>query len=247
LRSTIDDVARALKRASSVTVLTGSGVSAESGIPTFRDAQTGLWARYDPQELATPEAFRRDPALVWEWYAWRRDLIAGAMPNAGHEALTRMQGSLPSLALVTQNVDGLHQKAGGRDVIELHGNITRSRCSVEGTIVEPPSDDAGIPPRCAVCGAYLRPDVVWFGEALPLAAMEAASEAARGCDVFLSVGTSALVYPVAALPFEALDNGATVVEVNPEPTPLTSSAAFVLTAPAGAALSALERALRARE
>jgi NAD-dependent deacetylase len=247
LRSTIDDVARALKRASFVTVLTGSGVSAESGVPTFRDAQTGLWARYDPQELATPEAFRRDPGLVWEWYVWRRDLIVGATPNAGHEALARMQGSLPSLTLVTQNVDGLHQRAGSRDVIELHGNVTRSKCSVEGTIVEPPSEIAEMPPRCAACGAYLRPDVVWFGEALPLAALEAASEAARGCEVFLSVGTSTLVYPAAALPFEALENGATVVEINPESTPLTSSAAFVLSGPAGAALAALEKALRARK
>lgn len=157
-----------------------------------------------------------------------------------------MQDLLLSLVLLTQNVDGLHERAGSRGVVELHGNITRSRCSTEGTAVRPPESTDEVPPRCPACDAYLRPDVVWFGEALPTAALAPASEAARTCDVFLSVGTSGLVYPAAALPFEALGAGATVVEVNPEPTPLTASAHHVLAMPAGEALPALARELRAR-
>jgi NAD-dependent deacetylase len=230
-----------LRSARKVAVLTGSGISAESGVPTFRDAQTGLWARYDPMELATPEAFERDPRLVWEWYAWRRELVGKAVPNPGHEALAELEGRVPDFVLLTQNVDGLHRRAGNHNVTELHGNIMYSKCSVEGVFVEPPEDDPGIPPSCPGCGAFLRPDVVWFGEALPTGAIEEAFDAARDCDVFFSIGTSGLVQPAASLAFEALRHGAVVVEVNPDATPLTRNADYVLRGGAGEVLPALVR------
>ena len=228
----------ALRDAERVVALTGSGVSAESGVPTFRQAQTGLWANFDPQQLATPEAFARDPELVWNWYAWRRELVNRARPNPAHGALVEMERRLPSFTLVTQNVDGLHGRAGSENVLELHGNILRTRCSFEGEAVEPEETDAA-PPPCPNCGAPLRPDVVWFGEALPREALEAASDAARDCDLFLSVGTSSLVYPAAALPYEALQSGAMLVEINPDETPLTPHAAYSLRGPAGSMLPGL--------
>ena len=231
-----------LRDAERVTVLTGSGVSAESGVPTFREAQTGLWERFDPQELATPEAFERDPGLVWDWYAWRRKLAAQSAPNPGHVALAEMQDLDDGFTLVTQNVDGLHQRAGSRDVIELHGNIGRTRCSVEGGEVEE-YDESGSPPVCPSCGAPLRPAVVWFGEMLPPVALDAASEAVRGADLFFSVGTSSLVYPAAALSYEALENGATLVEINPGETPLTPHADYALRGRAGDVLPRLIREL----
>ena len=235
------ELVEAVRGARRVVALTGSGISAESGVPTFRDAQTGLWAKYDPQQLATPEAFARDPELVWRWYAWRRDLVEAAAPNAGHEALATLERSVPTFSLVTQNVDGLHREAGSEKVLELHGNIRRSRCSAENVTVE--ADEADhVPPLCPNCGAPLRPDVVWFGEALPAAESWAASEAARTSDLFLSVGTSGLVYPAAALPYEALENGATVVEVNPEPTPLAPNARYSVRGRAGEVLPELVRA-----
>ena len=211
-------------------------------MPTFREAQTGLWERFDPQELATPEAFERDPGLVWDWYAWRRKLVAQASPNPGHLAIAEMQDLEQNFTLVTQNVDGLHQRAGSRDVIELHGNIGRTRCSVEGDDIAE-YEESGSPPVCPSCGAPLRPDVVWFGEMLPPGALDAASEAARGADLFLSVGTSSLVYPAAALPYEALESGATLVEINPGETPLTPHAEYVLRGPAGDVLPRLIREL----
>ena len=231
----------ALRDAGRVVALTGSGISAESGVPTFREAQTGLWERYDPQELATPEAFARDPHLVWEWYEWRRNLVAKAEPNPGHRALAELERQIPGFTLVTQNVDGLHERAGSRSVIELHGNILRSKCSLEDEVVQPEEHDDSIPPRCARCGAFLRPDVVWFGEMLPTGALEAASEAARECDLFLSIGTSSLVYPAAAFPYEALENGAVLAEINPSETPLTPHADYSLRGPAGEVLPKLLR------
>ncbi|MDX1524218.1 MAG: NAD-dependent deacylase [Anaerolineae bacterium] len=220
-------------------ILTGAGVSAESNIPTFRDAQTGLWAQYSPEELATPQAFRRNPRLVWEWYAWRRELVAQADPNPGHLALAELEQHLPKFTLITQNVDGLHRRAGSRNVIELHGNLTRTKCFDEGTVVDtwPPTTD--VPPRCPQCGGHLRPDVVWFGETLPPQALTAAFEAASRCDLFFSIGTSALVHPAASLPLAALQNRRPVVEINPEETPLTEQATFVLPGPAGEVLPAL--------
>jgi NAD-dependent deacetylase len=221
------DLIEALRGAQRVVALTGSGISAESGVPTFREGQTGLWERYDPQQLATPEAFERNPGLVWEWYEWRRSLITEAEPNPGHLALAEFERWVPSFTLVTQNVDGLHGRAGSRDAIELHGNILRARCPAEEIVLEPDQTGA-IPPLCPNCGAPLRPDVVWFGETPPSAALEAASEAARGCALFLSIGTSSLVYPAAALPYEALENGAIIVEVNPAETSLTPHVDYAL-------------------
>ncbi len=220
-------------------VLTGSGISAESGVPTFRDAQTGLWARYDPMELATPEAFERDPRLVWEWYAWRRELVGNAALNPGHEALAELESRVPNFVLLTQNVDGLHRRAGSQNVVELHGSILHSRCSVEGVSVEPREEDPEVPPSCPSCGAFLRPDVVWFGEALPAEALEEAFRAARECDLFFSIGTSSLVQPAASLAFEAQRQGALVVEVNPDETPLTRHAGHALRGSAGEVLPAL--------
>ncbi len=236
-----ESMVETLRNAQSVAVLTGSGISAESGVPTFRDAQTGLWARYDPMELATPEAFARDPRLVWEWYAWRRVLVEGASPNPGHEALAELERHVPEFVLVTQNVDGLHRQAGSQRVIELHGNIQRSKCSVEGTAIEPREDDPEIPPSCPSCGAFLRPDVVWFGEMLPAGGLEEAFEAARGCDLFFSVGTSSLVQPAASLPFETLRSEAVLVEVNPGETPLSRHADYTVRGRAGEVLPVLLR------
>ncbi|MEJ7633074.1 MAG: Sir2 family NAD-dependent protein deacetylase [Rubrobacteraceae bacterium] len=169
------ELVEALREARSVAVLTGSGISAESGVPTFREAQTRLWERYDPQQLATPEAFARVPKLVWEWYEWRRELVEKAHPNPGHRALAQLEALVPDFTLITQNVDGLHARAGSQNVIELHGNILRTKCSVEGMSVEEYENDAS-PPLCPNCGAPLRPDVVWFGEMLPHEAMEAAPQ-----------------------------------------------------------------------
>lgn len=241
-----DALIQALRSARRVTVLTGAGISAESGVPTFRDAQTGLWAKYSPQDLATPEAFLRDPRLVWEWYQWRSELVSRAHPNQGHLALADWAQRLAQqgrvLTLITQNVDGLHQRAGSREVIELHGNIHRTKCFDEGRIVESwePTDEP--PPRCPHCGGYLRPDVVWFNENLPAQALEDAFAASRTCDLFLSVGTSGLVQPAASLPYYALDAGAVVVEVNIERTPLTGHVAHFLQGASGEILPALVQA-----
>ncbi len=226
-----------LSRARRVAVLTGAGISAESGIPTFRDALTGLWANYDPQELATPEGFARNPKRVWEWYASRRASIAGVRPNPGHEALARLEQRFDTFTLVTQNIDSLHQRAGSRAVVELHGNITRVKCSLEQRVVSDFAEGES-PPRCH-CGAYLRPDVVWFGEMLPAEALARAEDAAEHCDVFLSIGTSAQVYPAAELPLRALSAGATVVEINPERTALTRHIQFALQGAAGTVLPLL--------
>ncbi len=156
-----------LATAKCVSVLTGAGVSAESGVPTFRDAQTGLWAQYRPEDIATPDAFRRDPRLVWEWYEWRRQLVANAKPNPGHFALVELEKLFPQFHLITQNVDGLHQRAGSAAVVELHGNITRTKCFDEDTVVSFWTDTVNVPPKCPRCGGLLRPDVVWFEEAMP--------------------------------------------------------------------------------
>ena len=228
-----------LRRARRVTVLTGAGVSAESGVPTFRDAQTGIWARFRPEELATPRAFQRDPRRVWEWYAWRRELVARAAPNAAHRALVTLEARVPEFTLITQNVDGLHARAGSRAVIELHGNLHRTKCSAEGTVVTQWEETGEVPPRCPRCGERLRPDVVWFEESLPPEALARAVARSADCDVFLSIGTSTVVYPAAELPLQALAGGAQVVEINPSPTPLTARAHHVLAGPAGEILPAL--------
>ncbi len=211
---TLDRAAALLRDARAIAVLTGAGISAESGIPTFRDALTGLWASYDPEELATPEGFARQPGVVWDWYAERRARVASARPNAGHTALVEIQRRVPAFTLVTQNVDGLHQAAGSTGVVELHGNIRRVRCAGAGHGMSRWDEDAH-PPKCPECGSFLRPDVVWFGELLPPRATQIAWRAAEGCDLFLSVGTSNLVEPAASLPWVARSRGADVVVVNP--------------------------------
>ena len=217
-------------------------ISAESGVPTFRDAQTGVWARFDPMQLATPEAFARDPERVWDWYAWRRELVARAEPNAGHLALARWERAGAEVTVATQNVDGLHRRAGSRRVITLHGDITRTLCSGPCGEATGWESDTRRPPRCPTCGAPLRPGVVWFGEMLPPGALEAAAEAVEAADLVLSVGTSSLVQPAASLPAVALERRIPVVEINPEPTPLL--AAWRLEGTAATCLPALvEKAL----
>lgn len=221
-------------------VLTGAGISAESGVPTFRDAQTGLWARYDPMALATPQAFDREPGLVWRWYRWRRELIGRVAPNAGHRALADLESRLDAFTLITQNVDGLHRAAGSRHLLELHGDIRRTVCSRDRSPLDD-GEEGDEPPRCPRCGAPGRPDVVWFGEALPMEALEQAMEASSRCELFFSIGTSASVQPAASLPWMALENGATVVEVNPEATSLSPHAHYVLTGASAGILAALVR------
>ena len=212
-----------IEDAQSIAVLTGAGISAESGIPTFR-GPGGLWKTFRPEDLASPEAFARDPKLVWEWYLWRRERIAAAEPNPGHRALAKLEAAGRQFTLITQNVDGLHRAAGSRNIIELHGNLWRVRCvdcDFEQEYRLAPA--APLPPRCS-CGGLLRPAVVWFGEALPVAAIDRAIQAAEHCVVFLVCGTSALVYPAAALPQRALAAGARVIEVNLEETPFSQFA-----------------------
>jgi NAD-dependent deacetylase len=232
------EIIRRLARARFVTVLTGAGVSAESGVPTFRGVG-GLWRQHRPEELATPAAFARDPQLVWEWYEWRRSLIREADPNEGHHAIVEIERIYPEFLLITQNVDNLHRRAGSKNIVELHGNIFRYRCAGCGArIDEEPGDPDSVPPRCE-CGAYWRPDVVWFGESLPEMALSQAFRAAHRCDVMLSVGTSAVVHPAASLPVIAHEAGALLIEVNPDSTPISPLADACLTGPSATILPEL--------
>ena len=231
------DFVAALRGARPICVLTGAGISAESGVPTFREDQSGLWARYDPLQLATPEAFEENPELLWQWYRWRRGLVGKAAPNPGHVALTRLAKLIPRFTLVTQNVDGLHQRAGSQSVIEFHGNLFADRCFAEGCLIEHDQDIEV--PTCPRCGANLRPGVVWFGEAIPDDALNESFAAAADCDVFLSVGTSSLVYPAAGLADIAKDNQAIVAEVNPNPTPHAANYDFAIAGNAGVVLPEL--------
>jgi NAD-dependent deacetylase len=201
-------------------VITGAGISAESGVPTFRGAD-GLWGRYRAEDLATPQAFQRDPRLVWEWYDWRRRLISEKEPNPGHMAIAAMEGLFEEFLLITQNVDGLHRRAGSRKLIEIHGNLWRVRCMDEGKVSshdEVPLRD--LPPRCE-CGALLRPDVVWFGESLSEKDLADSYMGLKECACLMVVGTSAVVQPVASFPTIARNGGAFIVEINVEPTPLS--------------------------
>jgi NAD-dependent deacetylase len=226
-----------LRAAQSVAVLTGAGISAESGIPTFRGAG-GLWKSFRAEDLATPEAFRRDPKIVWEWYDWRRQLIAKARPNPGHLALVELERRAPRFHLITQNVDGLHDLAGSVRVLKLHGDIWDLRCTSCGTAWrDRRAAIPELPPHCG-CGGMARPGVVWFGEALPEGAMEEAERAAAA-DVFLVVGTSAVVYPAAGLIPHARRAGARVIEVNPEETPFSGSVDCSLRGKAGEVLPRL--------
>ncbi|HUH13670.1 MAG TPA: NAD-dependent deacylase [Longimicrobiales bacterium] len=241
-----------LAEARRILVLTGAGISADSGVPTFR-GPGGLWKRRRPEELATPQAFRSDPRLVWEWYAWRRERVRSCAPSAGHLALARWARSRPGITLVTQNVDGLHEAAARQlgaapadapaAPLELHGSLFRVRCTACGA--ERPHRepvDASAPetlPRCETCGGLLRPAVVWFGEPLPRAVLERALEAAARADACLVVGTSGVVYPAAGLATEAVRGGAALVEVNPEPTPLSLLATVTIRAGSAATLPEL--------
>jgi NAD-dependent deacetylase len=238
-----DQLTAALRSSTHTIILTGAGISAESGIPTFRDAQTGLWARYRPEDLATPEAFERDPDLVWQWYQWRRDLISRARPNPAHLAIAGLERLISKLTLITQNVDGLHQQAGSSAVIEFHGNIHRNRCSVEHQVLDVEVQGTTRPPRCPNCGALIRPDVVWFGEPIPSHALLLANAAAANCDLFLSIGTSSVVQPAAGLAALGRSCGAMIAEINSQETLLSSAADVSLRGRAGSLLPALVAAL----
>ena len=234
----VEQAAEWLRDAGRVAVLTGAGVSAESGVPTFREAG-GLWEGNRPEEVATPEAFHADPEMVWRFYQARRSGLLKCRPNPAHEALAELERICPSFTLITQNVDGLHRAAGSRNVIELHGDIWIDRCrdcdheERHEEVSEEPV------PRCPKCGGMTRPGVVWFGEMLPSGTIEAAQTAAAQCDVMLVIGTSSLVQPAASLSMFAGQNGARVVEVNPEATPLTHSADLVIAEKAGTAVPAI--------
>ena len=218
-------------------VLTGAGISAESGVPTFR-GNGGLWRNYQAQDLATPHTFCSDPKLVWEWYDWRRGLIGACEPNAAHSTLVEMERLVDEFTLITQNIDGLHHLAGSRRIEELHGNIWRMRCTRN---CQPAWEDRrvplpDIPPYCPACGELARPDVVWFGESLPAGTLDGAFVAAQHCHLMLVIGTSALVQPAASLPLVALQCGAYVVEINPQPTPLSDTVDKVIRQPAALGL-----------
>jgi NAD-dependent deacetylase len=242
----VDDVVTLLAGVRRVAVLTGAGISAESGVPTFR-GRDGLWKQYRVESLATPEAFERDPALVWEWYDWRRGLIAPVEPNAGHRVLAGWEGLFGEFSVITQNVDGLHAKAGSRNLVELHGNIWKLRCTKEGTVEEVRETPLRrLPPVCPSCGSLRRPHIVWFGEALDPDVLDRAAAISRSCQVMFVLGTSGIVQPAASLPFAAARAGAKIVEVNIEPTPLTPQADHFLPGKAGDVLSDLDRRLRER-
>lgn len=235
-----------LASARSVVAFTGAGVSAESGVPTFRGNE-GIWKKFKPEELANLDAFMRNPLLVWEWYRQRKKIIAEIHPNPGHRALAAMESMVPSFTVITQNVDGLHRRAGSKTVYELHGNIERNYCvkcgaqyrdddMLGGDVSLRESTDV---PRCSKCNGLIRPDVVWFGELLPEDEWEASVSAAGSAEVFLSIGTSGVVYPAASIPLLAKQQGAYVVEINPESTPLTSHVDEFIAGAAGIVLPAL--------
>ncbi|MBX3052277.1 MAG: NAD-dependent deacylase [Caldilineaceae bacterium] len=237
----MDAAREMLREAAAVACLTGAGVSAESGVPTFREAQTGLWARFDPERLASPQGFAADPGLVWRWYMERLTGVEKALPNRGHLALAQMGQRWPGFRLITQNVDDLHERAGCADVIHLHGRIAHFHCNRCGTVYRLQAEDrrASQPPRCAACGGAVRPSVVWFGEGLPTDALAAATDAVIHCDLLLVVGTSGLVYPAAGLPATAKRAGSRVIEINPEPGPLSPLADICLRGPSGEMLPQL--------
>jgi len=226
----------------SLAILTGAGVSRESGVPTYREAQTGVWARYNPQDLATATAFLRDPALGWSWYLYRRGLMRSVEPNPGHHALARLEQLLPNVVLLTQNVDGLHRRAGSQDVVELHGSLLRTRCFDDCQGAPTPIDlesldyDDKMPPACPHCGAYVRPDVVWFGEMLAPGDLTRAVSVSQACNVMLVVGTSGVVQPAASLPYHARQAGAAVIDVNPTPSEISPLADVFLQGPSGEVL-----------
>lgn len=239
----IHEVARRLGSACRVTVLTGAGISAASGVPTFRGNE-GLWKSYSPQQLATPEAFQKDPRLVWEWYNWRRDLISRCQPNPAHHVLARWSQRYPEFALITQNVDGLHERAGTEHVIRFHGSIWEVRCwnscdASPKSWVDTTVPFAQVPPPCPYCGGIIRPGVVWFGEGIDGGVLEESARALQ-CEIFLTVGTSAQVYPAAGLAGQAHSNGAFTVEINVETTPASHYVDLSIQGPAEIVLQEIE-------
>lgn len=237
-----------LRNVSTLVVLTGAGISAESGIPTFREAQQGLWARYSPEELATPSAFHENPRRVLSWYQWRSKLVRQAEPNPGHLALAALEKEISAsngtFTLITQNVDRLHQRAGSQQVLELHGNLETwicAACRAPADLDPTRWQPEGALPRCPDCGGILRPNVVWFGESLDPAVLDRAQRASSAAEVFLSIGTSSVVQPAASLPHLAAGRGAKLIEINPQPTPLSPHAAHRFSLPAGEILPELVR------
>jgi NAD-dependent deacetylase len=250
MQQLIQKAASRLAQAKQVVIFTGAGVSQESGVPTFRDVLEGLWAKYDPARLATPQAFKADPKLVWDFYAYRRKVVEGTSPNPGHYAIAELENLLPKVVLITQNVDNLHQLAGSQDIVTLHGSLFTYKCSQNCQGNPTPIDLSALdvsqtPPPCPFCGLGLtRPDVVWFGEALPLANLDRAFHEAETCDAMIVVGTSGAVYPAARLPFMATDQGAFIIEVNPRKSEITSIANAHFQASSAVALPQLVEAVR---
>lgn len=249
-KNQFNQVAKIIKNAKKISILTGAGVSKESGVPTFRDAQTGLWAQYDPQQLATKHAFSQNPKLVWDWYQFRVGLVSGAKPNAGHIALAEIEYRYPNTQVITQNVDNLHEQAGSKDVIHLHGNIAEYKCfgdcQGEPTLIDIDTfewDREQGPPHCPHCQNWARPNVVWFGEMLPLAELDKAKILSVECDVMIVVGTSGLVTPAATLPSYAKQAGATIIEANPDYSMITGIADIKLEGPSGEMLPKVVEAL----
>jgi len=239
----IQQAAEILRRAQRVAVLTGAGISAESGVPTFR-GENGLWKQFRAEDLATPEAFARDPKLVWEWYDWRRGIIGRVNPNPAHRVLAKWEKKFPEFKLITQNVDGLHARAGSTNILELHGNIWKTRCTKEATVAENLEIPLKqIPPACPSCGAILRPHIIWFGESLDPDILRRAFGSSSLCDVMLVVGTSAFIQPAASLPLHASEAGAKIIEINPDPTPLTHYADISLQGKAGEILPRIDQIL----
>ncbi len=232
MQNILEEVAKVITRSRYCIAFTGAGISAESGIPTFRGTG-GLWEKYKPEELATPEAFTRNPKLVWEWYKWRLELVFKAKPNPAHKVLARLEELGVIKCVITQNVDGLHREAGSKCVVELHGNIRRARCIKCGYTItwdKPPEE---IPPRCPQCRSLLRPDVVWFGEPLPENEWRKAVEHASKADVIIVIGTSGVVYPAAMIPYIVKERGGVIIEVNVQDTAITNIADYVLRGKAG--------------
>ncbi len=234
----LEKLAELMRNCRRTVVLTGAGISAESGVPTFRGKE-GLWGKFRPEELATMDAFMANPTIVWEWYNWRRQLMGEVKPNPGHYAIAQMEKLFDQFTLITQNVDGLHAISGSTDLLELHGNIHRNKC-VKCEIIYPESDvDPDNIPVCNSCQGQIRPDVVWFGEMLPEKVIEEAFIKSEQAELFFSIGTSAVVHPAASLPVQAKRSGATLVEINPEETPLSDIADFRFASPAGKILPEL--------
>ena len=250
-QAAIYEAAAMLHTSQHLVVLSGAGISKESGIPTFRDAQDGLWARYDPHELATPRAFRRNPKLVWSWYEHRRDHARACQPNPGHYAIVELEALLPDVVIVTQNTDGLHPLAGSTDVVALHGEMHLNKCSndcqgdptlIDISQLEWDANDG--PPECPHCGGWVRPAVVWFEENLPNAALERAFDLCEAADVVLVVGTSGVVQPAASLPFLAQNHGAAIIEINPARTPISPIADVIVAGPSGIILPQIVAAIK---